>query len=181
MAFVLSSAMALRLTSKWLERFLLPLVYLWDCILQQGPSTHPTKSGWSHFYGTKGDGKHLQMARVQCYWRGGLQICILLGLHHHPKEQSMDCRRRRLGDVEKEVATTAETSRACSPGSKIIMAICSFSVSIILWEKKLIKLLMWTCDHGCKSASIHQQFLNSFPHSNKSTCYHVSKICLYFT
>ena len=31
----LSSAVVLRLTSKRLERFLLPLVYLWDCILQQ--------------------------------------------------------------------------------------------------------------------------------------------------
>ena len=33
--------------------------------------------------------------------------------------------------LEMVVATTAETSRACSSGSKIIMAICSFSVSII--------------------------------------------------
>ena len=40
-------------------------------------------------------------------------ICILLGLYHHPKEHSVDCRRRCLGDVETEVATTAETSRAC--------------------------------------------------------------------
>ena len=46
-------------------------------------------------------------------------------------KNSVDCRRRRLGDIETEVATTAETSRACSPGSRIIMAIYSFSVSII--------------------------------------------------
>ena len=43
-----SSAMALRLTSKWLERFLLPLVYLWDCILQHGGSGKKrTSSSWS--------------------------------------------------------------------------------------------------------------------------------------
>ena len=47
------------------------------------------------------------------------------------EEQSVDCSRRRLGDVETEVETTAETNRACSPGSKIIMVISSFSVSII--------------------------------------------------
>ena len=40
--------MALRLTSKWLERFLLPLVYLWDCILQHGGSGKKrTSSSWS--------------------------------------------------------------------------------------------------------------------------------------
>ena len=44
----LSSAMALRLTSKWLERFLLPLVYLWDCILQHGGcGKKRTSSSWS--------------------------------------------------------------------------------------------------------------------------------------
>ena len=44
-------------------------------------------------------------------------------------KNSVDRGRRRLGDVETEVATAAETMRACSPGSRIT-AICSFSVSL---------------------------------------------------
>ena len=45
-AFVSSCAMALRLTSKWLERF--PLAYLWDCLLQHGGSGKTrTSSSWS--------------------------------------------------------------------------------------------------------------------------------------
>ena len=44
----LSCAMALKLTSKRLERFPLPLVYLWDCILQHsGSGKKRTSSSWS--------------------------------------------------------------------------------------------------------------------------------------
>ena len=58
------------------------------------------------------------------------RFVFFLGLHQHPKEQSVDRGRRRLGDVETEVATAAETMRAYSPGSRIT-AICSFSVCLI--------------------------------------------------